>query len=87
MISISHLSVRYGELLALNDLSLELDRGGVFGYIGPNGAGKSTLLAMLCGEVLPSAGNAYLAGRRRRMITTMMLIMKMMTKATLTIKM
>ena len=62
MISISHLSVRYGELLALNDLSLELDRGEVFGYIGPNGAGKSTTMKVLACLLRADEGVARVDG-------------------------
>lgn len=57
-----HLSKRYGERLAVDDLCLEVARGEVFGFLGPNGAGKTTTIAMLLGLVRPSAGRAWLLG-------------------------
>jgi len=49
-------------VVALDALSLAVDRGGVFGLLGPNGAGKSTFLRILCGLVRPTAGNLNLFG-------------------------
>lgn len=51
-----------GAIVALDSLSLTVDRGGVFGLLGPNGAGKSTFLRILCGLVRPTAGNLNLFG-------------------------
>jgi branched-chain amino acid transport system ATP-binding protein len=60
---IKNLTVRYGAVLALDDLSLEVPRGEVTAVIGANGAGKSTLLRTLAGLVKPSSGSATLDGR------------------------
>src|SRR5690606_12747335 len=57
------LTVRRGAITALQDVSLELRPGQVFGVLGPNGAGKSTLLATLSGELRPSRGQVLLQGR------------------------
>ncbi len=57
------LTVRRGAIAALQDVSLELRPGQVFGVLGPNGAGKSTLLATLSGELRPSRGQVLLQGR------------------------
>ena len=54
---------RYGELEALSDLHLEVNRGEVFGLLGPNGAGKTTAVRILCGLLAPTAGAASVAGR------------------------
>ena len=51
---------RYGDLTAVNDVSLAVRRGEVFGLLGPNGAGKSTLIGILCGMFAPTAGNVHL---------------------------
>jgi ABC-2 type transport system ATP-binding protein len=56
------LSKRYGNLLALDGLTLELQAGEVFGYLGPNGAGKTTTLRLLMGFLRPSAGSARILG-------------------------
>jgi branched-chain amino acid transport system ATP-binding protein len=57
-----NLTRRWGGIVAVNDVSIELARGGVHAVIGTNGAGKSTLINMLSGELLPSAGRVHLMG-------------------------
>ena len=52
MIEAEHLTKRYGDKTAVNDLSFRVERGDVLGFIGPNGAGKTTTMKMICG-VLP----------------------------------
>ena len=56
------LTKRYGEILAVDDLSLEVPRGHVFGLLGPNGSGKTTTMGMLLGLVKPTAGSFSLFG-------------------------
>src|SRR5690606_31016926 len=51
-----------GEFTAVNDISFEIQRGEMVGYIGPNGAGKSTTIKMLTGILVPSSGEANVAG-------------------------
>ena len=63
-IELHGLTKRYGDVLAVDDLTLELDAGTVTGFLGPNGAGKTTTLRMLLGLVRPSAGTATFGGRR-----------------------
>lgn len=53
----------YGEYRALDNLSITIHRGEVFGYIGPNGAGKTTTFRILCGLLAPSSGTATVAGK------------------------
>ena len=53
---------RWGGLVAVDAVSLELERGGVHAVIGTNGAGKSTLINILSGEIAPSAGQVELLG-------------------------
>ncbi len=50
------------ELVAVDELSLEVENGEVFGFLGPNGAGKTTTVRMLTGLIRPSAGSAQIAG-------------------------
>jgi ABC-2 type transport system ATP-binding protein len=57
------LTRRFGQHIALNDLTLSVHRGEVFGYIGPNGAGKTTTFRILCGLLDPSSGKAMIDGR------------------------
>jgi branched-chain amino acid transport system ATP-binding protein len=54
---------RWGSLVAVNDVSIELERGTVHAVIGTNGAGKSTLINMLSGEFPPSSGSVELMGQ------------------------
>ena len=58
------LTKRYGALTALDNLSLELEAGDVFGFIGPNGAGKSTTMKILAGLLAPTSGDAHVMGKR-----------------------
>jgi ABC-2 type transport system ATP-binding protein len=58
----SELTKRYGETLALSDLSLEVSPGEIFGFLGPNGAGKTTTIRLLMGLLQPTAGRASLLG-------------------------
>lgn len=63
MLSIEGLTVAFGGVRAVDDFSLELDRGLVLGLIGPNGAGKSTTINAITGFVRPTQGQVSLAGR------------------------
>ena len=56
------LTKRYGDILAVDDLSLEVPGGQVFGLLGPNGSGKTTTMGMLLGLVKPTAGSFSLFG-------------------------
>ena len=56
------LSRRFGELVAVRDLSFEVRAGEIFGVLGPNGAGKSTTIRMLCGILDPSSGDGTVVG-------------------------
>lgn len=61
-IEIRGLTKRYGALWAVNDLSLDIPEGSVFGLIGPNGAGKSTTFSVLAGLLKPSGGTVSVLG-------------------------
>ncbi|MEU7928386.1 ABC transporter ATP-binding protein [Micromonospora sp. NPDC049801] len=54
------LTKRYGKLLALDELNLDVPAGEVFGFLGPNGAGKSTTIRLLLGLARPTAGQAWI---------------------------
>lgn len=56
------LTKRFGKLVAVQDVTLEISRGSIFGFLGPNGSGKSTVIRMLCGLLQPTAGRAELDG-------------------------
>ena len=56
------LTKRYGHVLAVDELSLNVPRGRIFGLLGPNGSGKTTLMSMLLGLVRPTAGRFTLFG-------------------------
>ncbi len=62
-IVIAGLTKRFGNLVAVDDLSFEVEAGSVTGCLGPNGAGKTTTLRMLLGLVTPTAGTATIAGQ------------------------
>ena len=56
------LSKRYGRLLALQEMNLEVRRGQVYGFLGPNGAGKTTTIALILGLIAPSDGHVEMFG-------------------------
>lgn len=58
------LTKRFGELLAVDDVSLSVPKGAVYGFLGPNGSGKSTTIRMLCGLLTPTAGDIEVLGLR-----------------------
>ena len=61
-IDVRSLTRSYGSLKALDDVSLAIERGAVYGLVGPNGSGKTTLLRTLCGLLKPTAGSAHVLG-------------------------
>ncbi len=63
VIRTENLTKRYGQLVAVKDLNLEIARGEVFGLLGPNGAGKTTTILMLLGLTEPTAGSVRVLGR------------------------
>ena len=62
LLFLNRLMKRYGETIAVNELSLTLERGEVFGLLGPNGAGKTTTISVLCGLIRPTAGHGTILG-------------------------
>jgi ABC-2 type transport system ATP-binding protein len=66
VVSVSSLTKRFGDVVAVEDLTFDLDAGTVTGFLGPNGAGKTTTLRVLLGLADPTAGEALVFGRRYR---------------------
>jgi len=62
IIEINGLTKRYGDFTAVENLSLTIEKGEIFGLLGPNGAGKTTTILMLMGLTEPSAGNVTVCG-------------------------
>src|SRR5215212_2471516 len=62
MIEIHDLTKKYGEFIAVNDLSLSVAPGEIFGFLGPNGAGKSTTIRIIAGLSLPTSGSVTVNG-------------------------
>jgi ABC-type multidrug transport system ATPase subunit len=56
------LTRRFGHFTAVNDVSLQIEEGDIYGFLGPNGSGKTTLIRMLCGLLRPSSGTATVMG-------------------------
>ncbi|OJW52164.1 MAG: multidrug ABC transporter ATP-binding protein [Thiobacillus sp. 65-1059] len=61
-VEVRDLTRRFGDFVAVDRVSLNVETGQVFGFLGPNGAGKSTTIRMLCGLLLPSSGAGRVAG-------------------------
>ena len=62
-IVLDHVTKRFGDVAAVNDLSLTVPEGSVYGFIGPNGSGKTTTLRMIMHILLPDAGRVEVLGR------------------------
>ncbi|MHC9511047.1 ABC transporter ATP-binding protein [Kangiella sp. M94] len=62
MIEVRSISKHYGALKAVDNLSITVERGHIFGLLGPNGAGKSTTISMMCGLISPDQGSVQLNG-------------------------
>jgi ABC-2 type transport system ATP-binding protein len=62
MIVVENLTKRYGERLAVNQVSFQVRKGEIIGFLGPNGAGKSTTMRMLTGFLSPSSGSVRIGG-------------------------
>ena len=62
MMELRELSKRFGNLIAVDGVSLEVKRGEIFGFLGPNGAGKTTTIKMLAGLIKPSSGRVIIDG-------------------------
>jgi ABC-2 type transport system ATP-binding protein len=61
-IETKNLTKKFGRLVAVNNLNLQIPRGTIFGFLGPNGSGKSTTVKMLTGLLTPTAGDAQILG-------------------------
>jgi ABC-2 type transport system ATP-binding protein len=62
LVRTGHLTKRFGKLVAVDDLNLEVHQGEVFGFLGPNGAGKSTTMGMMLGLIAPTSGIVEIFG-------------------------
>ncbi|MDG2054379.1 MAG: ABC transporter ATP-binding protein [Phycisphaerales bacterium] len=62
IIDTAQLGRRFGSVEAVQELNLQIPQGQVVGFLGPNGAGKTTTIRMLCGSLMPTTGQAFIAG-------------------------
>lgn len=61
-VEVDKLTKKFGDFAAVNQISFKVSKGEIFGFLGANGAGKTTAIRMLCGLLLPTSGNASVAG-------------------------
>ena len=62
VIKTDKLTKRFGDFIAANEITFEVQKGEILGFLGANGAGKTTAMRMLCGLSIPSSGKATIAG-------------------------
>jgi ABC-2 type transport system ATP-binding protein len=62
MIDIDNVTKKYGDKVAVRDLTLQVERGELFAFLGPNGAGKTTTIKMMCGLLFPTTGTIRIGG-------------------------
>lgn len=62
VVEIEHLTKKFGSFTAVDDISMQIREGEVYGFLGPNGAGKSTTIRMLCGLLAPTSGRGLILG-------------------------
>jgi ABC-2 type transport system ATP-binding protein len=62
VIDVHELSKRFGDLMAVDGLELQVERGEIYGFLGPNGSGKTTAIRMLCGLLKPTFGRGTCLG-------------------------
>jgi ABC-2 type transport system ATP-binding protein len=61
-VTVNDLTRKFGDFVAVDNITFSVPRGEIFGFLGPNGAGKSTTIRMLCGIIEPTAGNGTVVG-------------------------
>ncbi|MEI6290793.1 MAG: ATP-binding cassette domain-containing protein [Chloroflexota bacterium] len=61
-IEVDHLTRKFGEFVAVDDVSFSVAAGEIFGWLGPNGAGKTTTIRMLLGLIKPTSGRMSVLG-------------------------
>ncbi len=62
MIKTINLTKKYGDMFAIRNIDLDLEKGDLFGFIGPNGAGKTTTMRIIATLLTPTYGEAYVCG-------------------------
>jgi branched-chain amino acid transport system ATP-binding protein len=70
LLRLQHLTKRFGGLVAVNDVSFDVQQGAIVGLIGPNGAGKTTVFNLITGNYRPDSGDILFKGRSIRQLAT-----------------
>ena len=65
ILSVKNVTQRYGQTLALDDVSIELEPGQIYGLVGNNGAGKTTLMRLITGQAVLQHGEIHLFGHTK----------------------
>ena len=81
MITADNLKKRYGDVVALDGVSFEVQKGETFGLLGPNGAGKTTVVKLLCGLLRPDGGTVSLDGKTDPTVTRVRLSLGVVPQA------
>ena len=69
ILEIKHLKKYYGNIKGVEDVSIKLNKGCIYGFIGPNGSGKSTTIRTIMGLINKNSGKIYIDGKKFNFIT------------------
>ena len=65
-----HLSIKFKNNLALDDISFTIYKGEIFGFLGPSGSGKTTTINILTGQIQPNSGDAFIFGKNTQKLSS-----------------
>jgi len=69
MITVQHIHKKFGDKVALDNISFDIQEGQIFGFLGPSGSGKTTMIKIITGQVPADSGKSYLLGKESPLLS------------------